>query len=90
MKWLVTFVDDSGVYDVAEAVLVEADDPDDAAEQGLEALLENFHDTACQCEGPIADHVTVVPFDGAIFYDVPRTAVRRRDARLSVQPPAAE
>jgi hypothetical protein len=80
MKWLVTFVDDSGAYNSGEAVLVDADDADEAATEGLDALLDAFHDTSCQCEGPIADHVTVLPFEQAIHFDVVRTATRRRRA----------
>jgi hypothetical protein len=74
VKWLATFVDDSP-YLAAEAVLIEADNADDAAEEGLAALLEDFPDTACQCCGPIADHVNVLAWEGVHRYTVRRTAV---------------
>lgn len=75
--WLATFVDDGRGYDGAEAVLIEADGPDEAAEVGLAALLEDFPDTACQCCGPIADHVNVLAWEGVHRYAVQRTAVRQ-------------
>lgn len=73
--WLVTFVDDGRGYNAAEAVLVEAEEPQEAAEAGLDALLEDFPDTACQCCGPICDHVNVLAWEDVHRYTVRRTAV---------------
>lgn len=81
MIWLVTFCE-PGAYETTVATLVEADDADSAADEGLRTILAERPDETCgQCESGICRHVHALPYDDVVSYDVRSCPVRRDEPR---------
>ncbi len=82
MIWLVTYCEPGGAYETAPAAVVEADEADEAAAEGLRTILAEISDETCgECENAICGHLHVMPYDDIVSYDVRSLPVRRDEPR---------
>lgn len=81
MIWLVTHCEPGGAYETAWAIVVEAENADEAAEDGLRRLMIEVSGETCgQCESAVAAHVHVLPYDDVVSYDVRSMPVPREQS----------